>query len=52
MTGGVAPQEEVVEDRMSAAEKKAFYDSLPPEIREEVMAQEHMQQKAMTKKTA
>ena len=50
MTGGVAPQEEVVEDRMSAAEKKAFYDSLPPEIREEVMAQEHMQQKAMTKK--
>ena len=39
-----------MEDRMSAAEKKAFYDSLPPEIREEVMAQEHMQQKAMTKK--
>ena len=52
MTGGVAPQEEVVEDRMSAAEKKAFYDSLPPEIREEVMAQEHMQQKAMTKKNS
>merc|ERR1712167_544037 len=31
-------------------EKQAFYDSLPPEIRQEVMAQEHMQQKAMTKK--
>ena len=38
-----------MEDDVGSREK-AFYDSLPPGIREEVMAQEHMQQKAMTKK--
>lgn len=55
------PQQQLVcddepEDTMSAAEKKAFYDALPPEMREEIMQQEiaqrrraHSHSKAMAK---